>query len=79
MQCAIDILKIEEEFDSIIHLDPKFNRPSEVDLLIGDASKAKKILGWEPRVGFEELVKKMVMHDLKEEALIAGLSVPLLK
>ena len=79
LQCAIDILKIEEEFDSIIHLDPKFNRPSEVDLLIGDASKAKKILGWEPKVGFEELVKKMVMHDLKEEALLAGLSVPLLK
>ena len=42
-------------------------RPAEVDLLIGDASKAKEKLGWEPTVGFEELVAMMVEHDLEVE------------
>ena len=47
-----------------IEIDPKYFRPSEVDLLIGDASKAKKKLKWEPKVGFEELVRIMVEADL---------------
>ncbi|WP_106818045.1 GDP-mannose 4,6-dehydratase [Janibacter massiliensis] len=47
--------------------DPRFMRPAEVDLLIGDASKAKEKLGWEPTVGFEELVAMMVEHDLEVE------------
>jgi GDPmannose 4,6-dehydratase len=44
--------------------DPKFLRPAEVDLLIGDPSKAKKVLGWEPEVSFPDLVKRMVLADL---------------
>jgi GDPmannose 4,6-dehydratase len=44
--------------------DPKFYRPAEVDLLVGDASKARKALGWEPLVSFEDLVKMMVDADL---------------
>jgi len=44
--------------------DPKFMRPAEVDYLIGDYSKAKKILGWEPKVKFKELVKIMVDYDI---------------
>jgi GDPmannose 4,6-dehydratase len=44
--------------------DPKFYRPAEVDLLVGDASKARKQLGWEPQVSFEDLVKMMVDADL---------------
>ena len=44
----------------IIEIDEKYFRPSEVDLLIGDYSKAKKILGWEPKIKFEDLVKKMI-------------------
>jgi len=47
--------------------NPKFDRPAEVDLLIGDASKAKKDLGWSPKVSFEELVQIMVDADLEEE------------
>jgi GDPmannose 4,6-dehydratase len=39
-------------------------RPAEVDLLIGDASKAKRVLGWEPSVTFEELVTRMVAADI---------------
>tara|TARA_B100000575_G_C23091356_1_gene629210 strand:- start:495 stop:1532 length:1038 start_codon:yes stop_codon:yes gene_type:complete len=47
----------------IICINPKYYRPSEVDTLLGDSSKAKKILGWEARTSFEELVKKMVHSD----------------
>jgi len=45
--------------------DPRFMRPAEVDLLVGDASKARNVLGWEPRIGFERLVQMMVDADLE--------------
>ncbi len=45
-------------------VDPKYFRPTEVDLLLGDASKAKRILGWEPTTRYEELVKLMVDADI---------------
>src|SRR5213082_608160 len=45
--------------------DPRYERPAEVDLLIGDASKAKKVLGWEPKVRFKDLVRIMVDADLQ--------------
>lgn len=54
--------------DIVIEIDPKYYRPTEVDLLIGDASKAKKELGWEPKVKFEELVKIMIKADLEKVA-----------
>jgi len=46
-------------------VSPDFYRPAEVDLLIGNSGKAKKKLGWEPKVKFDELVKMMVEWDLK--------------
>lgn len=49
----------------LVAVDPVYYRPTEVDLLIGDASKAKKNLGWEPKVKFEELVDIMVKADLE--------------
>jgi GDPmannose 4,6-dehydratase len=45
--------------------DPRYERPTEVDLLLGDPSKARKVLGWEPKIGFDELVKMMVDADLQ--------------
>ena len=48
----------------IVKVNPKFYRPAEVDLLIGDPKKAKEVLGWEPKVSVEELAKIMVEHDL---------------
>ncbi len=45
--------------------DPRFMRPAEVDLLVGDASKARNVLGWEPRIGFERLIQMMVDADLE--------------
>lgn len=50
---------------TIIEIDKKYFRPSEVDLLVGDASKAKKLLGWKPKHSVEELVKEMVSSDVK--------------
>lgn len=49
----------------MVRVNPKFFRPAEVDLLVGDASKAKRVLGWEPRVSYEELVRCMVESDMK--------------
>jgi GDPmannose 4,6-dehydratase len=51
--------------DVIVEIDPRYFRPTEVDLLIGDASKAKKKLGWTPKLTIEDLVKEMVASDLK--------------
>ncbi len=48
-----------------IRTDPRFIRPAEVDLLVGDPAKAKRVLGWEPRVDFEALVAMMVDADLE--------------
>ncbi len=45
-------------------IDDAFKRPAEVDLLVGDASKAKRVLGWEPTTSFEELIRLMVDADL---------------
>lgn len=53
--------------DVIIRIDPKYFRPAEVNLLIGDYTKAKKILGWKPKVTFEGLTKLMVEADLAAE------------
>ncbi len=57
-----------DSWEPFVTHDTRFDRPSEVDLLIGDASKAKAKLGWEPRVNFEGLVKMMYEADLEEEA-----------
>jgi GDPmannose 4,6-dehydratase len=51
---------------TIVAIDRRYYRPAEVDTLLGDASKARRQLGWEPRIGFEELVAEMVAADLKE-------------
>ena len=49
----------------IMTISKQFYRPAEVDLLLGDASKAKEDLGWEPKIKFKELVKLMVESDMK--------------
>ena len=51
---------------AIVCIDPRYFRPAEVDTLLGDASKARRKLGWEPRILFEELIREMVMADLRE-------------
>ncbi len=55
------------DWKQYVKIDPRYYRPTEVDLLIGDPTKAKKELGWEPKVSFRELVTMMVDADLKAE------------
>jgi GDPmannose 4,6-dehydratase len=62
-----------EDWRSHVRQDERFLRPAEVDLLIGDPTKAREKLGWQPEVDFEQLVKMMVTHDLELEAKRAGL------
>lgn len=50
----------------LVAIDPRYFRPTEVDLLLGDATKAKEVLGWKPRVSFGELVRRMVVADLRD-------------
>ena len=50
----------------IVAIDPQYFRPTEVETLLGDASKAKQLLGWEPEISFDELVTEMVEYDLAE-------------
>ncbi len=52
-------------FSQYVVQDPALVRPAEVDLLIGDPSKAARQLGWRPKVGFEELVRRMVDADME--------------
>lgn len=54
---------LDLDWEKYVKLDPRFLRPAEVDLLVGDSSKAKKVLGWEPEVDFIELVNIMVEAD----------------
>ncbi|MEV0677048.1 GDP-mannose 4,6-dehydratase [Actinosynnema sp. NPDC050436] len=63
-----------EDWERHVTQDPRFFRPAEVDLLVGDASKAHEQLGWKPEVAFDELVSMMVDHDLDVEARKAGLA-----
>lgn len=56
-----------DDWERYVKIDERFFRPAEVDLLVGDASKAKEQLGWEPQVSFRDLVTMMVAHDLELE------------
>lgn len=57
------------DWNKYVEIDPRYFRPAEVDLLIGDCSKAKKQLGWQPKVTFKELVRLMVDADLEAEGI----------
>lgn len=52
-------------WEKYVEIDPRYYRPAEVDLLMGDASKARRQLGWEPKTKFADLVKLMVEADIK--------------
>lgn len=65
---------LDLDWNAHVEIDPRYYRPAEVDLLLGDSGKARQRLGWKPQVTFKELVRIMVEHDLeiaKRERLIA--------
>jgi GDPmannose 4,6-dehydratase len=59
---------LKMDWKKFVEIDPRYYRPTEVDRLIGDSSKARKTLGWQPRVRFQELVRIMVEADLETES-----------
>ncbi|HWG18405.1 MAG TPA: GDP-mannose 4,6-dehydratase, partial [Acidobacteriaceae bacterium] len=56
---------VDKKGNVIVAVDPRYFRPAEVETLLGDASKAKRELGWTPRITFDEMVREMVESDLK--------------
>src|SRR5262249_4607902 len=65
-----------DDWERFVTQDPRFFRPADVDLLVGDATKAHNELGWKPEVDFETLVSMMVDNDLRLEARKAGIDLP---
>ena len=63
--CSLDAAPPLERGKVIVRIDPRYLRPSEVDALVGDASKARSKLGWSPRIGFEQLVQEMIDADFE--------------
>ncbi len=68
--------RLDMDYRDFVEIDPRYFRPAEVDLLLGTSQKARKKLGWKPRVSFDELVALMVESDLdlarKEQVLLTA-------
>lgn len=66
--------KLDLDYSKYVAVDPRYFRPTEVDVLLGDASKAKKTIGWTPKVSFDELIDMMIATDMelaqKEKTLV---------
>ena len=60
---TVQSLTVPDDYQKYVEIDPRYFRPTEVDRLLGDASKAQTVLGWKPHVTFKELVKIMVDAD----------------
>jgi len=64
-----DAIKYDPVSSVLVKINPKFYRPAEVELLLGDSTKARNELKWSPKTSFERLVQKMVIHDLNQIGL----------
>jgi GDPmannose 4,6-dehydratase len=58
--------KLGLDYQKHVVIDPRYFRPTEVDVLLGDSTKAKKTLGWNPKVSFEQLIDMMVAADMEQ-------------
>jgi GDPmannose 4,6-dehydratase len=74
--CERAFAEVGLDYRKYIVTDERFRRPAEVDQLIGDSSKARKVLGWTPKYTFDELVREMVQSDLDAVARTRGSSTP---
>ena len=70
--CEIAFAEVGLDYREFVKVDERYYRPAEVDLLIGDASKAQRVLGWKPTYTFKELIKEMVASDLQALASETG-------
>jgi GDPmannose 4,6-dehydratase len=62
--CELAFNEVGLDYRDYVKVDERFQRPAEVDVLVGDATRARTVLGWEPQHSFPELVKTMVRSDL---------------
>ena len=77
--CELAFAEVGMDYREFVKLDERFYRPAEVDLLVGNATKARQVLGWKPRYTFAELIKQMVQVDLEmAERRVANDSVAML-
>ncbi len=74
--CERAFALLDLDYRDFVKVDQRFYRPAEVDLLVGDASKARRVLGWEPKHSFAELIKEMVYADLEATSRAAGKDLP---
>ncbi|MCX7900261.1 MAG: GDP-mannose 4,6-dehydratase, partial [Methylocystis sp.] len=63
--CRIAFDHVGLDMDKHVVIDPRFYRPAEVDVLLGDSSKARKALGWEPNITLDQMIREMVDADLE--------------
>jgi GDPmannose 4,6-dehydratase len=64
--CELAFAEVDLDYREFVKVDERYYRPAEVDLLVGDASKARRVLGWEPTYTFRDLIKEMVASDTEE-------------
>lgn len=65
--CEVAFAEADLDYREFVKVDERYYRPAEVDLLVGDASKAAKLLGWQPTFSFRELIREMVREDLRKQ------------
>jgi len=61
--CERAFAEVDMDWREYVRVDPQFERPAEVDVLVGDAAQARRVLGWEPRYTFDEMIREMVSAD----------------
>ena len=64
--CEMAFAEVDLDYREFVKVDERYFRPAEIDLLVGDATKARRVLGWEPTYTFRDLIKEMVTSDLKD-------------
>ena len=70
-KCRFPLTRHLKKGDVVVAIDPNYYRPTEVDLLIGDPTKAKKLLGWKAKTKFDDLIRLMVKTDF-EKVIMRG-------
>jgi GDPmannose 4,6-dehydratase len=68
--CELAFSTVQLDYRDYVTVDERFFRPAEVELLVGDASKARRVLGWEPKTSFQSLVREMVLEDVRQYSLL---------
>ena len=66
--CELAFSTVQLDYRDYVAVDERFFRPAEVELLVGDASKARKVLGWQPQISFQSLVREMVLEDVRQSS-----------